>query len=313
VIGRTRRGAGILLAPLFFSFLLAGCSKPEIVTLALLGDLSLGRGVIADGSSLEYLVPELAAVDIAIANLESPLAEKKPAVLGEYNLCAEAADDALLSGWGLDMLSLANNHRNDCSPSGPEETGYLLEEAGLIPLGLNLVPIVRQVNGLKLAFLAVDDVSSPLDEVEVVRSIRDSKASGALVVVSIHWGNEYQAGASPRQVALAAEFAKAGASLVWGHHPHVLQPAAWLTVDDSASPQGQPTLVLYSLGNALFDQGAMQDTRLSALAVVTLDSSGVRSVRWVPFKIDPNISRLVAPDQSESDWIVERLHLCAKP
>ncbi len=69
------------------------------------------------------------------------------------------------------------------------------------------------------------------------------------------------------------------------------------------------TLVLYSLGNALFDQGGLADTRRSALVVATLDEEGVESVRVVPFVLDPVESRVVAPDLETAKIIREQLNL----
>jgi hypothetical protein len=61
--------------------------------------------------------------------------------------------------------------------------------------------------------------------------------------------------------------------------------------------------VLYSLGNALFDQPGLADTRQSALVLVTLDTRGVQSARAVPFVIDVPVSRLVAPDAETAKQI----------
>jgi poly-gamma-glutamate synthesis protein (capsule biosynthesis protein) len=157
------------------------------------------------------------------------------------------------------------------------------------------------VNGLELAFLAFDDISSPLDVDSATQAIRSACESGALVIVSVHWGMEYQAGATDRQQSLAQAFADAGASLIWGHHPHVLQRAAWLETAEGR------TLVLYSLGNALFDQGALSGTTQSALLLVQLDSSGVKGFRFIPFLIDPVTSTLLEPDEEISGKIMERL------
>jgi poly-gamma-glutamate capsule biosynthesis protein CapA/YwtB (metallophosphatase superfamily) len=166
-----------------------------------------------------------------------------------------------------------------------------------------LEPVYREVNGLQLAFLAFEDVALPLDTNAAVQAIRSARATRAVVIVSVHWGAEYQGGASDRQKFLAQEFAEAGAALIWGHHPHVLQPAAWIE-----TAQGK-TLVLYSLGNALFDQGGLDDTRRSALVVVTLDAKAVTSVRNVPFEIDVVNSRVVQPDAGTVEKIQDRLNL----
>ncbi len=262
----------------------------------------LGRGVTPSADSLAYLTPDLSATDLALANLESPLTTA-PSQTSGYSLCAPPERARLLVEAGLDLLSVANNHSLDCGPGGLAETESTLRAAGLTPLDPQ--PVYLMINGLKLAFLAFEDVSAPLDVEAATQVIHEAHDSGALAIVSIHWGLEYQGGASGRQKWLAEQFAEAGATLIWGHHPHVLQPAEWI----GCEPSQGCALVLYSLGNALFDQGGLADTRQSALALVKLDENGVRSVRAVPFVIDIQHSRIQAADEQTASSILERLGL----
>jgi poly-gamma-glutamate capsule biosynthesis protein CapA/YwtB (metallophosphatase superfamily) len=296
--------------------LLVSCGPAgRTVTLALLGDLMVGRGVDPKADSLAYLAPELNAADIVFANLESPLAERLPVAEsgGGYNLCASSSLAQLLSAWGLDLLSIANNHVFDCGPLGPWENSEILQSAGIMVIGPTTRPFYKKVNGLMLFIMAFDDVSAPLDADAVSEAIRQARASGALVVVSVHWGMEYQSGPSERQIALAKQFADAGAALIVGSHPHVLQRTEWIDGPSSAAgielPPPLRTLVLYSLGNALFDQGGLADTRQSALVLLTLDARGVSAVRAVPFAIDVVGSRVVAPDAAAAQSIHDRLKL----
>jgi len=269
----------------------------------------LGRGVAPAPDSLAFLTPGLRAADLSLANLESPLGTYRGSdaapfpIPGDYNLCAPANRSRYLSEWGLDLLSLANNHRLDCGEAGFIETQSALAAAGVTPLLPGPQPVLRTIHGLRFAFLAFDDISSPLDPAAAVQAIRSSHATGAMVIVSIHWGNEYQGGADERQKALAGQFAAAGAVLVWGHHPHVLQPAEWL------ENGGGITLVLYSLGNALFDQPGLADTRRSALVRVEFDQDGIHSVHASPFVIDVTHSRVVQPDPETMEKIRDRLSL----
>jgi poly-gamma-glutamate capsule biosynthesis protein CapA/YwtB (metallophosphatase superfamily) len=288
--------------------ILLTCCLParRTVTLALLGDLMVGRDVHPGPASLSYLAPQLKSADLSLANLESPLAPKAvtavPPGVG-YDLCATSVRADLFPVWGLDMLSLANNHRFDCGPAGVTATVQALTALGLTPLLPASEPVYRQINGLNLAFLAFDDILQPVDTAAALRSIQSARSTGALVVVSVHWGMEYQSGASARQKTLAGQFAAAGAVLVVGTHPHVLQPAEWI-----ATVQGK-TLVLYSLGNALFDQPGLPDTRQSALVLVTFDSHGVQSSRAIPYVIDVSASNIIAPDAHTASQIHARLAL----
>jgi poly-gamma-glutamate synthesis protein (capsule biosynthesis protein) len=296
---------------IFFLIFLVSCQpSPATVTLVLLGDLMLGRGVQPAENSLTYLAPELQSADLAIANLESPLTYHAPSAgpSSGYNLCAQAPSAKWLAAWGLDLVALANNHRYDCGPEGSVETASLLSNLGLGAIGPGPEPLMRQVNGLKLAFFSFDDVLSPLDGAAAASLIHSARAEGALVIVSVHWGLEYQGGASERQKSLAQQFAQAGAALVIGTHPHVLQPAEWIK-PGTRGTVSRDTLVLYSLGNALFDQPGLPDTRQSALVLVKLDAGGVSSAHAVPFIIDVPHSRVVAPDEQSSHQILNRLHL----
>ena len=294
------RLAVLLIAVLLFT----GCQpKSPAVSIALLGDLMLGRGTDPKPDSLAILAPYLSSSDLVLANLESPLAFDPPVQSSAFNLCASASRAKLLAGWGFDLLSIANNHRYDCSPQGPAATTSALESVGITPIGPGMDPVRRVVNGLHLALLAFDDVSSALDESSALQAIRSERASGALVIVSVHWGMEYQGGASDRQRSLAEQFVNAGALLVWGHHPHVLQPAEWIE-----TPRGK-ALILYSLGNTLFDQGGLSETRRSALAVVTLNAQGVTRVWAVPFVIEVGESRLFVPDAQTAKQIRENIQI----
>jgi poly-gamma-glutamate synthesis protein (capsule biosynthesis protein) len=248
----------------------------------------------------------LKAADLSLANLESPLFPKGDAGAASedgYNLCAPASQAAFLPIWGLDILSLANNHRFDCGSSGVAVTEQVLTGLGLTPLVPAQAAVYRTINGLKLAFLAFDDILTPIDPAAAVQAIQSARSSGAVVVVAVHWGMEYQSGATARQEGLARQFAEAGAALIVGSHPHVLQPAAWIPT------AAGKTLVLYSLGNALFDQGGLPDTRQSALALVRLTGSGVQSTQIVPFEIDPVGSRVIQADAHAAAQIRLRLGL----
>jgi poly-gamma-glutamate synthesis protein (capsule biosynthesis protein) len=108
---------------------------------------------------------------------------------------------------------------------------------------------------------------------------------------------EYQSGASASQKQIAQALAEAGATLIWGHHPHVLQPAEWIS-------DGK-TLVFYSLGNALFDQYGLDSTRRSALVIVTLDFKGIQEFSVIPFLIDYRNSRVRKAEQADTQLIMQ--------
>jgi poly-gamma-glutamate synthesis protein (capsule biosynthesis protein) len=279
--------------------ILTGCqtdSRPaSTVTLALLGDVMLGRDVHPTAQTFATLEPFLQTADLALANLESPLTNAPAQTKSSYVLCASPENVKYLVEAGFDLFSLANNHRLDCGEAGLEETQSTLTKAGLGFIGPDPNPIYRELNGIRLAFLAFDATSGFQIET-ATQAVRSAKETGAVVIVSIHWGAEYQSGASSNQKQIADELSKAGAALIWGHHPHVLQPAEWINA--------HKTLVLYSLGNAVFDQHGLESTRQSALVQVTLNASGVEKINAIPFLIDVSNSRIVEADPVSTETIL---------
>jgi gamma-polyglutamate biosynthesis protein CapA len=255
----------------------------------------LGRKVHPGPESFAYLEHYLSSADLALANLESPLTDSPPETESPYALCAPPGNVQSLVDAGFDLLSIANNHSLDCDMKGLSETQATLSEAGLGFIGPGPEPVYRTVHEIPLAFLVFDATSDSFDIGSAVWAVRSARETGARVVVSIHWGEEYQSGASAGQREIARQLADAGAALIWGHHPHVLQPSAWLGDDR--------TLVLYSLGNALFDQHGLESTRQSALVLVTFNAKGETKFKAIPFLIDVQNSRMVEAGETDAQRI----------
>jgi poly-gamma-glutamate synthesis protein (capsule biosynthesis protein) len=255
----------------------------------------LGRSVHPTVETFAYLEPFLTSADLALANLESPLTNSPVRTESPYALCAAPENVKFLADAGFDLLALANNHSQDCGMEGLAETQLALADAGLGFIGPDPEPLFRSINGIQLALLAFD-ATTRFDLETAVQAVRAARETGAVVVVSIHWGAEYQAGTSVGQKEIAKHLSGAGAALIWGHHPHVLQPSEW--IDDGK------TLVLYSLGNSLFDQYGLDNTRRSALLLVTLDSDGVQEFKVVPFLIDVPNSRIMKAEGADAQLIM---------
>ncbi|MGE5641586.1 MAG: CapA family protein [Byssovorax cruenta] len=272
-------------------------SPAPSVTLALLGDVMLGRDVHPTAESFAYLEPFLASADLALANLESPLTDSPAETESPYALCASPENAKYLADAGFDLLALSNNHNLDCGVKGLVDTQRTLTEAEIGFIGADSKPVYRSINGISLSFLAFDATAVQFNMETAVQAVRSAQEAGAIVVVSIHWGSEYQSGASTHQKEIAEQLADAGATLIWGHHPHVLQPLEW--IDDHT------TLVLYSLGNALFDQHGLESTRQSALVLVRLNSHGVVQFGVIPFLIDDRHSRVVEAGPTDRQRIMQ--------
>lgn len=280
------RAAGSLAA-LFF--LIAMAPEPQLLQVTFLGDVMLGRGVykastrVVDWQPFRELTPVIKNADILAANLESPLTIA-PVVTGGYALCAPPTQVETLRQASFDLVTFANNHTGDCGDTGRVQTVQTVRAFG-IRVG-EPAPHVEYMNshGHRLAFIALDDVTRPLEQPVALAAIHTAREQSDIVIVSIHWGNEYQAAPSTRQRTLAANLANAGASVIIGHHPHVIQPVQVFTVGEDKAR----VPVFYSLGNALFDQYGMADTRTGEAVSLVFGpaDSLIYSVRQ--FEIDPN-------------------------
>ncbi len=265
---------------------------------AFVGDIMTGRHVqeVVEhrgyASLLEPTRPLLEA-DYVSGNLEQVIAEDAEALpeadkfihLSDGPEAVEALADA-----GFTTLTLANNHTMDHGIPGLEETIAAVEAAGLDHAGAGLdlaaaqEPAVAQHDDLTVATLSFTDtyvegfparafqggvLTAEPDEVESL--VEETAAEADLTIAQFHWGEEYDLGPSDDQRELAEVAAEAGADVIVGHHPHVLMPVE--RIDDA--------LVLYSLGNFVFDQGWSR-TRESAVARYELDADGTARVVLVP-------------------------------
>ncbi len=257
--------------------------------IVLMGDVMLGRGVALAHSehnwatTLAALLPVTSQTDLSAANLESPLTDEALISPDGFDLRAPPASVQALVGASISLVTLANNHALDAGKPGVQQTLAILQGAGVRAVGPDALPLTVTIRGLRIAFIAFDDVSQPLDVAQAAQAVGLARKTSQAVIVSIHWGMEYQEVPDARQREIARALADAGAGLIWGHHPHVAQPVEWL--QGTALPY--PTLVAFSLGNAMFDQAGPPDSRRSAVLRIALDDHGVRQVHAFGFSIDP--------------------------
>ncbi|PTA68729.1 CapA family protein [Deinococcus arcticus] len=252
-------GAGLLLLALGALLVSGGRDRaPGGPVLALAGDVSLARGVASANAdhwpgALAALAPALRA-DLTAANLESPLTDAARATPGIDLRAPRAAALALAP---FTHLGVENNHARDGGPAGQAQSQATLRASGLTPI--SRTPTLARVGGERVAFVAYLDAGhTPLP----LAAIRQAAARGARVVVLPHWGEEYGL-TTARQRAQARALVAAGATVVAGSGPHVLQGHEVLP-----GPRG-PALVLYSLGNLLFDQ-SLPAARLGAVVRLPL-------------------------------------------
>lgn len=276
---------GFLIALFVFAvFPSFAVSSPDVkpVTIILTGDVMVGRSVEerADLMGLDYpfkkISPVLKSADITIGNLENPLLASGMPEPKMITLRGHLAWAGVLKNAGFTVLSLANNHALDYGEGGFNQTIKALEGAGITPIGTGEKYKVINVRGLRIALVARTAFPrrthpSVIKKDELVSAISSAKKEADLVIVSLHWGVEYEDAPTAEQKELADECIKAGADVVFGHHPHVLQG---LEVKDGK-------VVAYSMGNFLFDQG-MPGTCESMILKLTIEGGKIARVDIIP-------------------------------
>jgi poly-gamma-glutamate synthesis protein (capsule biosynthesis protein) len=216
----------------------------------------------------------LAGADVAFANLETPIAPAKGGGTREYVFNASPDVVRALQRSGVDVVAVANNHAFDQGRAGFEETVTTLDALGIRRVGAGPAdrpegPELIEVGGFRIAFLAwahffnQDGNDCPprgkgappcvraatLDRPRAVEAVKAAAATADAVVVSLHWGDEYQQQPRAEDVELAHQLAEAGAKIVIGHHPHVLQP-----MEIYRRADGGASVIAYSLGNFVSNQ-----------------------------------------------------------
>jgi poly-gamma-glutamate synthesis protein (capsule biosynthesis protein) len=221
------------------------------------------------------------SVDFGFVNMETPVAPEHSRGTKPFMFDAPVVLPQALKASGIKIVSFANNHAMDQGWAGFAETRDHVRETGLLFAGTSdnaataFQPVFTEAHGIKVGWLGMtrwlngnrnpDDPHAPhvnffpypgeageapgADEAAVLDAIKAARAQCDLLVVSIHWGIEYAPAPRPEDVDLAHKMLDAGASVVVGHHPHVLQ-----SMETYRTQDGRNTLIFYSLGNFLSNQ-----------------------------------------------------------
>lgn len=220
-------------------------------------------------------------VDYGFVNLETPVAPLHTRGSRPFQFDASINLLLALKFSGIKIVSFANNHVFDQGYAGFNETlGHLREqELPFTGAGLDAQsawnPVVVEKNGIKVGWLGMtrwlnggrnpekdsephvaffpypdDSGGAPgREEAGVLEAIKSAREQCDFLIVSIHWGIEYAPAPNPKDVDFAHDFLEAGAGLIIGHHPHVLQPIETYLTQDKRN-----AVIVYSLGNFISNQ-----------------------------------------------------------
>lgn len=263
------------------------------------GDIMLDRGVeymIQTEGKGDFRFPflkmaeDLRKADILFGNLEGPMAESGIRVGSIYSFRSDPRAVEGLKYAGFDMLSLANNHMLDYGRPALEDTIKNLKNNQIDYVGAGLSGAeafsmkIKEIKNVKIGFLAYTDLGfqswrAEEDETgmawinegdidEIKRNIEEQKKKVDILIVSLHSGDEYQADPSAFQEKFARTCIDAGADVILGHHPHVVQ----------RTEQYKKSWVIYSLGNFVFDQFFSPETMKGALLEIIIINGKIEEV-----------------------------------
>ncbi|MDD4938021.1 MAG: CapA family protein [Candidatus Shapirobacteria bacterium] len=259
------------------------------VKFGLVGDLGLGRyitNIARSKNDFSWSFSEvshiLQANDFNLANLESPIIKDCPTgFTGTFTFCGDPRFLLQLKSNKF-ILNLANNHMFNYGQDGFNQTKSFLNQQNI-----NFVYshnsdsefVSKEINGIKFGFLGYDFISNPkLDPNQIINLIKKYNSQVDWLILSLHWGNEYLSIPEEWRVDLAHQFIDAGADIIHGHHPHVLQP--------SEIYQGKP--IYYSLGNFIFDQNWSVETSISQIIDITVTKNEIIKTASIPLIIKYN-------------------------
>ncbi len=267
--------------------------------------------------------PLMRSADLAIVNVETAISDSDFKEPKQYNFKSPANFATKMAEAGIDVGSLANNHSLDFGDQGLIDTVDALKDAGVAPVGAGvnrdaaLTPSYHSIKGVRVAvigasqviphpsWIATDntigvaaagkDVNDAITK-SLTAAIAGARARADVVIVFMHWGIEKQVCPSELQQRTATVLHAAGASVVVGAHPHVLQPLV----------RTSDTVTAYSLGNFIWDPrgGITADTGILELR---FRGAAIDKVVFHPHRLDGNGWAAPARDPQNRDRIVGQI------
>ncbi|UII19415.1 CapA family protein [Fulvivirga ligni] len=297
-----------------------GCDSRDDMAIVFGGDVMLDRGVKlkADQRGMDYLLNDISHVfteaDYGVVNLECPIGTEPTPLTKKYVFLGNPESLTPLRSAGITHAIMANNHAYDHGRRVMTGTAKLLLENNIIPIGYGIsqqdacTPVILEKGDIKVALFAsvtlgleawmyLEDEPGMCQSTisDLVSSIKVYKENNpnSLIIVSLHWGLEYQRRPTSIQRREARALVSAGADAIIGHHPHVVQ--SYENID------GHP--VFYSVGNLLFDnQNPITHDGILVKLVINAD----RKIRpeIIPYHAE-DCKPYIMPNPEKSKFIIE--------
>ena len=287
------------------------------VTICSVGDLmicdsplyaSVGVGSEYQGIKEELFsncIDAFKSADIVIGNFETIVHDPLNKSLAEMQMCCPDEVIGKLREVGFSILNIANNHSMQHGIEGFNRTKQVCKSEDIQPIGIrDEEPCFVEINGVRLAFLSLcihlewyepdrilyeDRIDRILNAVQELR-----KNDGKLVIiVAVHWGDEFAAYPSNAQIALAHRFVELGASIILGHHSHIFQ----------GIEQYKGAVIAYSQGNFISDMVPefCRQTGIVKIGIEQADEIRL-SYELIPYEIEKDY----IPCPANGQWIADR-------
>jgi poly-gamma-glutamate synthesis protein (capsule biosynthesis protein) len=223
------------------------------------------------------------SADYSILNLEGPISSTEiddDCCSGSMVFNFPPETTSALNYLGIDAVSLANNHTMNAGASGFSYTKSALEKSKIKyfgkQVGFSEDSILRLDGDIQISVIGIDTLAT-YNEDQLEESIKIEKATGRFVIIMPHWGTEYRETHNSNQRALAGKWAEAGADMIVGSHPHVVED--FEVIDPLDDTRGKP--VVYSLGNFVFDQYFSKETQEGLALKIDISESDF-TIRFLP-------------------------------
>ena len=307
------------LLTLAFALILPASAGAQEIVLNAVGDVSLPDGrfnpiIDKRGASLfDAVRGVLAEGDLNFVNVETAITDLKPSAQKKYAFSMPPSRLDWITGAGFNLISLANNHIADAGIEGIRESIAAVEarstpDRPLIWSGVSVdgadryAPTLFEEKGIKFALFAVgfENSSSFHEKGSAVHHVQDPAYNAAIarvrdkvdvVLVSAHYGQEYQHVPGPHALKIYRGYVDAGADVIIGHHPHVLR----------GIERYKNGLIIHSLGNFSFASRTVRHRKTGArlfsmIAQIRFDGAKVKEVRIHPLYVN-NLEPWIIGDQ----------------
>lgn len=265
--------------------------QDQLITLIATGDVIPARSVnfkMTQYNDFTYPFQKTAgflrSADVTLINLEAPLVDNCPLTNEGMVFCGNKHFVEGLQFAGIDVANLANNHSLNHGLDGLCQTVEVLDKnnisvSGLpedltcsdLPLFNNSQLLIQQIKNSNIGFLGFNILNNPPIN-DLTDAIKNASASTDFLVVSFHWGAEYTHFPAPEIISLSHTAIDNGADLIIGNHPHWIQPIEVY----------KNKLIIYALGNFVFDQEWSRETKTGLVAKLTIYKNSLTTALFYP-------------------------------